>query len=182
MPRPGASRQHRAARLRQPPAPGLEEVTPRARMNAIEANVGRREPDDLGPGQHHDARRRRPPDGVGRVPVVGPDAAGMLVAAGGHDPRARQERAVDAERGDSALRRALAGSRRGRTRRAHRRDGRAQQQKQRKRPHRGRGRYGLAVRVSVMRAKNWSSIIRETPPSIRCPTLAMSPPIWTSAL
>ena len=41
----------------------------------------------------------------------------------------------------------------------------------------GRRGYLLALRISVMRLKNWSSIIRETPPSIRWPTLAMSPPI-----
>src|SRR5207245_2885721 len=34
----------------------------------------------------------------------------------------------------------------------------------------------------LMRPKNWSAIIFDTPPSMRCPTPAMSPPTWTSAL
>jgi hypothetical protein len=38
-----------------------------------------------------------------------------------------------------------------------------------------------AVSSSVMRVKNWSSIILVTPPSIRWPTLAISPPTCTSA-
>ena len=33
-----------------------------------------------------------------------------------------------------------------------------------------------AVSSSVMRLKNWSSIILVTPPSMRWPTLAISPP------
>jgi len=42
--------------------------------------------------------------------------------------------------------------------------------------------YLLAASSSVIFEKNWSSIIFETPPSIRWPTLAMRPPTWTSAL
>ncbi len=43
-------------------------------------------------------------------------------------------------------------------------------------------RYGPPRSCSVIREKNWSSSILEAPPSIRWPTLAMSPPTCTSAL
>src|SRR5262249_53046157 len=48
---------------------------------------------------------------------------------------------------------------------------------------RGHAASGQAVvSRSPIRLKNWSAIIFETPPSIRWPTPAMSPPTWTSAL
>src|SRR5262249_21383520 len=114
--------------------------------------------------------------GVGGFAVVVADLTAPVIAAGGDDAGARHERAVEAERDAAGLRRALRP--RQRLRRA---SGAHQHEQDGQRPH-GRRDYFLAVRISVTRLKNWSSIIRETPPSIRCPTLAMSPPICTSAL
>ena len=158
---------------------GLEEVGDVAAAD-LEADLGEGGlvPEDLGARQGGDAGGRLEPGRLLGIAVVVADAAVAIGLAAGDDAGAGKSRAVDAVgRLAGAALRAVSRDRGGSG--GGRGGEQARQQERRQREQRY---VFCAVSSSVMRLKNWSSIILETPPSMRWPTLAMSPPTCTSAL